>query len=42
MSKLQRFLNLLQGILAQAVALIGQFAGLFRQIRSLLAAEKPR
>ncbi len=30
------------GLLAQAAALIGQFPGLFRQIKNLLAAEKPR
>lgn len=42
MSKLQRLLSLVQGFLAQIVALIGQFAGLFRQIKNLLAAEKPR
>lgn len=30
MSKLQRLLSLIQGLLAQAAALIGQFAGLFR------------
>ena len=42
MSKLQRLLNFVQGFLAQIVALIGQFAGLFREIKTLLAAEKQR
>jgi hypothetical protein len=42
MSRLLRLLSLVQGFLAQIVALIGQFVGLFRQIKNLLAAGKSR